>query len=97
MFHHVAMFRFRDDVAAETIAGIRSRLLELPATVASIRSYQVGHDAGLSDGTWDMVVVAQFDDEAGYRNYSAHPDHVPIVRDVLGLVTARASVQSVEM
>ncbi len=97
MFHHVAMFRFREDVAPETIAEIRTRLLELPGKIDAIRGYHVGRDAGLSDSTWDMVVVAHFDDEAGYRAYHAHGDHVPIVQEILPLVTDRAAVQSAEM
>lgn len=97
MFHHIAMFRFRPEVPAETVGSIRERLLRLPETIDSIRDYRVGRDLGLSDATWDMVVVAGFEDEAGYRAYSTHPDHVPIVDEIRGLVTDRAAVQSVEL
>ena len=94
MFRHVAMFRFRDDVQEETIRSIRDRLLALPNTIESIRSYEVGRDLGLKSTTWDMVVIAGFDDIDGYRTYSAHPDHVPIVEEVSRLVTDRAAVQT---
>lgn len=97
MFHHIAMFRFRSDVPAETVGDIRRRLLQLPESIDTIRGYRVGRDAGLSDTTWDMVVIAEFDDEAGYRSYAAHPDHVPIVAEVGALVTDRAAVQSAEL
>ena len=94
MFRHVAMFRFRDDVPEETIESIRDRLLALPTTVESIRSYEVGRDLGLKSTTWDMVVIAGFDDIDGYRAYSTHPSHVPIVEEITGLVTDRAAVQA---
>jgi hypothetical protein len=94
MFRHVAMFRFRDDVSDDTIRSIRHRLLALPDTVESIRSYEVGRDLGLKSTTWDMVVIAGFDDIDGYRAYSTHPDHVPIVEEISRLATGRAAVQT---
>ena len=97
MFHHIAMFRFKDDVADSEVATIRSDLLALPNNVEAIRSYKVGRDAGVSDGSWDLVVVGGFDDEAGYQAYSAHPDHVVIVQRIRKLTTERASLQSREL
>ncbi len=97
MFHHVAMFRFRDDVTAEEIADVRRRLVAMPDTIDVIREFRVGRDAGLSDASWDMVVVAAFDDADGYREYAAHPDHVPIVEDIRRLATDRVAVQSTEL
>ena len=97
MLHHIAMFRFRNDVTDETIDDVRSRLLKLPETIDVIREYRVGRDARLSDTTWDMVVFAAFADLEGYSIYSTHPDHVPIVDEVRELVTDRAAVQTTDL
>lgn len=97
MLHHIAMFRFKKGVAPDDIAAIRKDLLALPKTVDSIRSYQVGRDAGINDGTWDFAVVASFDNEAGYREYSTHPEHVVIVKRISEIATDRASLQSYEL
>ena len=97
MFHHIAMFRFRSDVADTAVASIRTDLLRLPEEIPAIRTYSVGRDAGLRDGTWDMVVVASFDDQSGYLEYSTHPRHLPIVERILALATDRAALQTSEL
>jgi hypothetical protein len=97
MFHHIVMFRFKVEVTKETVAEIRTRLLSLPSSIESIRSYHIGRDAGITQGTWDLVVIAEFDDEAGYRTYRDHPDHVPVVNRIASLAEERASVQTLEL
>ena len=97
MFHHIVMFRFQEGVADSTIADIRTELLDLPSRIPAIETYEVGRDAGLSDGAWDLVVVAGFADAAGYQLYSTHPDHLPIVRRIRSLVTDRAAIQTGEL
>jgi hypothetical protein len=97
VFHHVAMFRFKDDVPEAAVADIAERLRALPALVPSIRGYEVGRDAGLSDGAWDLVVIGAFDDEAGWRDYATHPDHVPIVHEIRDLVAASARMQTTDL
>lgn len=97
VFHHIAMFRFRDDADPLMLDAIRTDLLSLPSKIDAIRSYAVGRDANLSDGTWDMVVFAAFIDESGYRSYSQHPDHLVIVQRILALATDRAAVQTSEL
>jgi hypothetical protein len=91
------MFRFKDDVPESTVGDIVERLRALPPLVPSIRSYQVGRDAGLSDGAWDLVVVGSFDDEAGWRDYASHPEHVPIVHEIRELVSASARMQTTDL
>jgi hypothetical protein len=38
-------------------------------------SYTVGNDLGLRDGNWSFAIVADFTDEAAYRNYDADAEH----------------------
>ena len=97
MIHHIAMFKFRQGVDPAQVAAIRNDLLALPDSIAAIRSYRVGRDAGLRDGTWDMVVVASFAGPAGYQEYSEHPDHQAIVKRILELAVDRASLQTSEL
>ena len=97
MIHHIAMFRFQQGVDPARVADIRDDLLALPEAIGAIRSYRVGRDAGIKDGSWDMVVVASFPDAAGYHEYSEHPDHQSIVRRVLEIAVDRASLQTNEL
>ena len=94
MFHHIAMFRFKEDVEEAVVAAIHTDLLALPDKIEAIRSYRVGFDAGVSDAAWDLVVVAEFADEAGYKAYSSHPDHVPVVHRIRALIEDRAAIQT---
>lgn len=49
--------------------GLRN--LDCPGT----RHYTVGTDAGLRDGNWDFVIVADFEDTAAYRGYDEDTEH----------------------
>lgn len=93
MFTHIAMFRIRPEVDDAERARIRGLLLELPELISEVRSFEVGEDAGISEGNWDMVVLAQFDDVDGYRAYAAHPDHQPVITAVRSIISERAGIQ----
>jgi hypothetical protein len=93
VFTHIAMFRIRPDVEEAEIERVRARLLELPGLVPDVKTFSVGRDARISEGNWDMVVVAGFEDEAGYRAYAAHPDHQPVIMEVRQIISERAGIQ----
>jgi hypothetical protein len=94
MLRHVALFRFRPGLAPEAIAGITRALEALPAEITTLRSYVVGPDEHLADGTWDYAVVADFDDEDAWRSYQEHPAHQRVLRElILPAISERAAVQ----
>ena len=49
--------------------GLRN--LDCPGT----RLYTVGSDAGLREGNWDFVIVADFEDTAAYQGYDEDTEH----------------------
>lgn len=94
MFRHVVAFRFGADVTADARARIAAGLAALPAKIAEIRRYEFGPDAGLAEGNFDFVVVADFDDEAAYLRYARHPAHQALLRDLIRpAITERVAVQ----
>ena len=93
MFTHIAMFRFRPDVDEASKQEVEAKLHELPRLIPDVRAFHVGRDAGISEGNWDMVVVAKFDDADGYRTYAAHPDHKPAITAVRAVISERAGIQ----
>ena len=94
MFRHVVMFRFADHVADDHAERFAAGLSALPATIPEIISYRHGPDLGVSDGTYDYVVVADFASPADFLAYRKHPDHVAFIADcITGAVAERASVQ----
>ena len=94
MIRHVAMFRWKPGVTPEQVAEVSAALDRLPATVDAIRRYEHGPDQGFGSPRWDYAVVAEFDDEAGWRAYDEHPDHAQFLGEVLRpLAEERASIQ----
>ena len=93
-FRHVVMFTWTDEVDADHVARVRAGLDRMPTVIDTIRDYVHGPDVGESDGAYDYVVVADFDDIDGYRTYRDHPDHQQLIQDLIaGRVAARAAVQ----
>lgn len=93
VIRHVVLFTWKAETTDADVAAITERLRSLPGAIASLRSYYVGADLGIS-GTADYAVVADFDNEAGFLEYQSHPLHVA-VRDelIMPQVAARSAVQ----
>ncbi len=92
--HHIVLFRWKPETTREQVAELAVGLSGLPALLPSIRSYDFGEDLGLAEGNVDFAIVAGFDDEAGYREYAEHPDHLAFIRDRLRpLIAERAALQ----
>ena len=97
MLRHVVALTFRDDVAADEIDSIAAQLRQLPSTVPSIRSYVVGRDLGLNEGNADLVVVGDFEDEAGYVAYRDDPGHRRIIDERIAPALASRSAAQFEL
>lgn len=93
-FRHVVMFRWADQVDDDHIERVRSGLSALPDAIHEIREYVHGTDLGVSQNTYDYVVVADFDDADGFQTYRDHPQHVQLIDELItGNVADRAAVQ----
>lgn len=91
---HVVMFRWNDDVDDAHVAQVHERLQALPDAIPQIRSYVHGADAGLTEGNFDYVVVADFDSADDWATYRDHPVHQQVIADLItGRVAVRAAVQ----
>ena len=94
MFRHVVMFRWADEVDDAHVAEVGRRLDELADNIEQIRSYGHGPDAGVSDGNYDYVVVADFESADDYVTYRDHPAHTAFIADLIaGRVAERSAVQ----
>ena len=94
MLRHVAMFRFTAESTTDQHEAAFETLRGLPAIIPEIRDYKVGTDLGLVEGNWQAVVVADFDDEDGWRTYSQDPTHLKFIAEQMTpIVAERAAVQ----
>jgi hypothetical protein len=95
VFRHVVLLTWNETATAAERQAVVDGLLTLPRAIPEIRSYQVGVDAGLAAaGNSDLVVVADFDDQAGYAVYRDHPVHQDVIaRCIRPILASRAAVQ----
>ena len=94
MIRHVVMFQFTDDTTVEQIDDYERSLVEYVATLEGVESYRVGRDARINPGTYDMAIVAEFTDEAAFREYFDGERHKEIQRNTAAMIAAKASSQS---
>jgi len=93
-FRHVVMFKWVDGVDPDQSTNFRDGLDALPAQIEQIRSYVHGSDVGVSEGNYDYIVVADFDNVNDFRAYREHPQHVLFIEEqIKGKVAERAAVQ----
>lgn len=95
-FRHVVMMRFTDTATDEQRLALARGLDGLPAATGTVKEsgYRHGPDAGINEGNWDYVVVADFASVDDYLTYRDHPDHQALIRDLIAPVLAeRAAVQ----
>jgi hypothetical protein len=94
VFRHVVMFKFRDDATEEQRRAVSAGLAGLPSSIPGVRAFAFGPDAGVAADNYDLAVVAEFDDEAAYREYAGHEEHQRVVRQLIRpVIVARAAVQ----
>ena len=94
MFRHVVMFRWNDDVDAAHVAATGAALDALVATIPEVREYRHGPDAGLTDGNFDYVIVAEFSSIDDFIVYRDHRDHQQVIAEYIkDRVMTRAAVQ----
>jgi hypothetical protein len=88
------MFRWKPGTGDAQLAALLRALAALPGQVPEIRRYVYGADARLAEGNFDFAIVADFDDEAAWRRYVAHPAHQKLIAEQIRPILAeRAAVQ----
>jgi hypothetical protein len=94
VFRHVVLLRWIADATEEQRSHVTSGLAELPGLIPEIRDYRFGADAHMSEGNFDLAIVADFDDVDAYLVYRDHPDHVSLIKERIRPILAdRAAVQ----
>lgn len=78
MLTHVVLFKLKDR-RDERVAEAKARLEALDGAIPSLRSLEVGTDVLHSGRSYDIAVIARFDDMAGLEAYQVHPAHLPVL------------------
>ena len=97
MIRHVVMFRWTPEAGAEAKAQVADGLAALPAAIATIREYRFGPDAGLAEGNWDFVVVADFADTDGFLAYRDDEVHRALIANTIRPILAERAAAQYEL
>ena len=93
-FRHVVLLQWDDDVPEDHVDQVRAGLDALPAQIPQIRTFLHGSDVGVSEGNYDYVVVADFDNVQDWRAFREHPAHVLFMEEhITGKLKGRAAIQ----
>ena len=93
-FRHLVMFIWTSEATPKQKAAVAERLSTLPEAIPEIKRYELGNDAGINDGNYEFVVVADFADRESYLVYRDHPYHQQIIAEtVKPIIAQRAAVQ----
>ena len=77
MITHVVLARLKDR-SDQNIESILLLLSSLDGKVPGLRRLEVGKDLVHSERSYDIALIARFDDLMGLESYQKHPIHVPI-------------------
>lgn len=75
---HLVLLKLKE-ATAENIAAALAQLRSLEGKIPDLRSFSVGADLIHSPRSYDIGLVATFDDMAGLAAYQAHPVHLPVL------------------
>ena len=89
MFVHTVFFKFQN---LNDRREAKARLLGMMDTVPSLNGIEVGMDEFGTERSWDMVLVTQFTDLAGYRDYAIDPAHQEVLKWLKQVISASATV-----
>ncbi|MBX7254424.1 MAG: Dabb family protein [Candidatus Promineofilum sp.] len=78
MLTHVVLIKLKDR-RPEAIAAIRAHLDTLAGNIPSLRGIEVGTDVLRSGRSFDLALIARFDDLAGLAAYQSHSVHLPVL------------------
>ncbi|WP_214109958.1 Dabb family protein [Acrocarpospora catenulata] len=94
MFRHIVLLSWIAEATQDQKAEVAAQLAKLPGAIPELRGYDIGVDAGIGPGNYELAVVADFDSVDGYFVYRDHPAHVAVLNEYIKpILAARAAVQ----
>lgn len=78
MLTHVVLFKLKDR-SPENVARVRAQLETLGGNIPSLREIEIGSDVLHSERSFDLALIARFDDMIGLKAYQNHPVHLPVL------------------
>jgi len=87
------MIKFnKSESLVEIKKEIKQMLESLVGSIDSLKSMEVGLNISTKATAYDLVLTADFEDEAGLNAYRIHPDHVKVLKRLESVVEKTAVV-----
>lgn len=94
MIRHIVLLKWADSATDAQKQAVTDGLAKLPALISELKRYDLGSDAGISEGNHDFAIVAEFDDVDGFAVYRDHPEHLKVIAEnIKPILAGRAAVQ----
>lgn len=81
MIRHVVAFRFKSQVAPQTVDAVLAELETFPSRYPQMRSFLLGPNVSERDTTMSHVFTTEFDDEDDLKSYLNSAEHETFVRE----------------
>lgn len=92
MLRHVVMIKFKSDIDVSFESQILAEMLiKLVDSIDELMAMEVGENISTKPSAMDIVLIADFESEAGLDAYRTHPEHVKVL-DYLSEVMEKATV-----
>jgi hypothetical protein len=78
MIKHVVFFKFKRETGRSERDSAKAALGGLPMKIDLVRSFELGEDTLRSPRSWDLVLIATYDNLETLQQYAEHPEHVPV-------------------
>ena len=79
MVKHIVMFKLSEKTP-ENIERAVNSLRSLEGTIEVLKSIEVGIDFLESDRSYDIVLIAEFENREALEIYGEHENHLPVVK-----------------
>jgi hypothetical protein len=79
VIRHIVIFRFKTDTQQSDREAFLEMLRGLPAKISEIKSFEAGFDLVRAPRSFDLALVATYDDLAALERYAKHEHHLPVV------------------
>jgi antibiotic biosynthesis monooxygenase (ABM) superfamily enzyme len=91
LFTHVVFFRLKPE-CKDQAKHLVAKILDMKGQIPELREIQVGVDVVQSARSYDVGLIAQFDDLAGMQSYQVHPVHQELLKFVGEVVESSVAV-----
>lgn len=92
MLRHIVMVQFKDRTTKdEEAAKLKKMLEDLTDEIPSLYTMEVGLNVNTKPAAFDLVLIADFENEMGLNAYRIHPAHKEVL-DYLKKIVEKTAV-----